>query len=211
MSLSKKIKISVTVGIVVAILFSICSFAKTSEEIRSDVLRLHVIANSDTSVDQNLKLRLRDYILQEGKDIFNGSVNVENAVEKIEPALPELEKSAKAFVNQAGFDYDVKISLSNEYFTTKTYETVTLPAGKYLALRVVIGSGEGHNWWCVMFPPMCVPAADKKDEIENVFSEKEIKLVESKPKYEPRFKVVEIYEQLKEIISEKSEQSQLIV
>lgn len=208
MSLSKKFKISVTVGIVVAILFSICSFAKTSEEIRSDVLRLHVIANSDTSVDQNLKLRLRDYILQEGKDIFNGSVNVENAVEKIEPALPELEKSAKAFVNQAGFDYDVKISLSNEYFTTRTYETVTLPAGKYLALRVVIGSGEGHNWWCVMFPPMCVPAADKKDEIENVFSEKEIKLVESKPKYEPRFKVVEIYEQLKEIISEKSEQSQ---
>lgn len=208
MSLSKKIKISITVGIVVAILFSICSFAKTSEEIRSDVLRLHVIANSDTSVDQNLKLRLRDYILQEGKDIFNGSVNVENAVKKIEPALPELEKSAKAFVNQAGFDYDVKISLSNEYFTTRTYETVTLPAGKYLALRVVIGSGEGHNWWCVMFPPMCVPAADKKDEIENVFSEKEIKLVESKPKYEPRFKVVEIYEQLKEIISEKSEQSQ---
>lgn len=208
MSLSKKIKLSVTVGIVVAILFSICSFAKTSEEIRSDVLRLHVIANSDTSVDQNLKLRLRDYILQEGKDIFNGSVNVENAVEKIEPVLPELEKSAKAFVNRAGFDYDVKISLSNEYFTTRTYETVTLPAGKYLALRVVIGSGEGHNWWCVMFPPMCVPAADKKDEIENVFSEKEIKLVESKPKYEPRFKVVEIYEQLKEIISEKSEQSQ---
>lgn len=208
MSLSKKIKISVTVGIIVAILFSICSFAKTSEEIRSDVLRLHVIANSDTSVDQNLKLRLRDYILQEGKDIFNGSVNVENAVKKIEPVLPELEKSAKAFVNQAGFDYDVKISLSNEYFTTRTYETVTLPAGKYLALRVVIGSGEGHNWWCVMFPPMCVPAADKKDEIENVFSEKEIKLVESKPKYEPRFKVVEIYEQLKEIISEKSEQSQ---
>ena len=208
MSLSKKIKISITVGIVVAILFSICSFAKTSEEIRSDVLRHHVIANSDTSVDQNLKLRLRDYILQEGKDIFNGSVNVENAVEKIEPVLPELEKSAKAFVNQAGFDYDVKISLSNEYFTTRTYETVTLPAGKYLALRVVIGSGGGHNWWCVMFPPMCVPAADKKDEIENVFSEKEIKLVESKPKYEPRFKVVEIYEQLKEIISEKSEQSQ---
>ena len=190
-------------------LFSAISYVNAvSSDIADGVFRLHVIANSDTSVDQNLKLRLRDYILQEGKDIFNGSVNVENAVEKIEPVLPELEKSAKAFVNQAGFDYDVKISLSNEYFTTRTYETVTLPAGKYLALRVVIGSGEGHNWWCVMFPPMCVPAADKKDEIENVFSEKEIKLVESKPKYEPRFKVVEIYEQLKEIISEKSEQSQ---
>lgn len=200
MSLSKKIRISLSVGIVVAIVFSIFSFAKTSDEIRSDVLRLHVIANSDSSVDQNLKLRLRDHILQEGKDIFDGSVNVENAVQKIEPRIGELEKSAESFVKSAGFDYKVKITLSEEYFTTRTYETVTLPAGKYLALRVVIGSGSGHNWWCVMFPPMCVPAADKKDEIENVFTDDEIKLVESKPKYEPRFKIIEIYEQIKQAI-----------
>lgn len=201
MSLSEKIKISIAVGLTVAIIFSICSFAKTSEEIRSDVLRLHVIANSDSSVDQNLKLRLRDYILQEGKDVFDGSVNVNNAVAKLEPRMGELEDSANEFVKKSGFDYSVKITLSNEYFTTRTYDTVTLPAGKYLALRVVIGSGEGHNWWCVMFPPMCVPAADKKDEIENVFSEKEIKLVESKPKYEPRFKVIEIYEETKEALT----------
>ena len=207
MSFSGKIRISIAIGIVTAVIISICSFAKTSEEIRSDVLRLHVIANSDSSVDQNLKLRLRDYILEEGEDIFDGSVNVENAVKKIEPKLAELENSAETFVKNAGFDYDVKITLSNEYFTTRTYESVTLPAGKYLALRVVIGSGEGHNWWCVMFPPMCVPAADKKDEIENVFTDKEIKLVESKPKYEPRFKVVEIYEQIRETISERTGQA----
>ena len=207
MSFSGKIRISIAIGIVTAVIFSICSFAKTSEEIRSDVLRLHVIANSDSSVDQNLKLRLRDYILEEGEDIFDGSVNVENAVKKIEPKLAELENSAETFVKNAGFDYDVKITLSNEYFTTRTYESVTLPAGKYLALRVVIGSGEGHNWWCVMFPPMCVPAADKKDEIENAFTDKEIKLVESKPKYEPRFKVVEIYEQIRETISERTGQA----
>lgn len=207
MSFSGKIRISIAIGIVTAVIFSICSFAKTSEEIRSDVLRLHVIANSDSSVDQNLKLRLRDYILEEGEDIFDGSVNVENAVKKIEPKLAELENSAETFVKNAGFDYDVQITLSNEYFTTRTYESVTLPAGKYLALRVVIGSGEGHNWWCVMFPPMCVPAADKKDEIENVFTDKEIKLVESKPKYEPRFKVVEIYEQIRETISERTGQA----
>lgn len=207
MSFSGKIRISIAIGIVTAVIFSICSFAKTSEEIRSDVLRLHVIANSDSSVDQNLKLRLRDYILEEGEDIFDGSVNVENAVKKIEPKLAELENSAETFVKNAGFDYDVKITLSNEYFTTRTYESVTLPAGKYLALRVVIGSGEGHNWWCVMFPPMCVPAADKKDEIENVFTDKEIKLVESKPKYEPRFKVVEIYEKIRETISERTGQA----
>lgn len=207
MSFSKKIKISICVSMIVAIIFSICSFAKTSEQIRSDVLRLHVIANSDSSVDQNLKIRLRDFLLEEGKSIFDGSVNVENAVKKIGPQIPALEKSAKEFIRASGFDYDVKISLSREYFTTRTYETVTLPAGKYLALRVVIGSGEGHNWWCVMFPPMCVPAADKKDEIENIFTEDEIKLVESSPKYEIRFKVVEICEGIKESLNEKFRQA----
>lgn len=207
MSFSKKIKISICVSMIVAIIFSICSFAKTSQEIRSDVLRLHVIANSDSSVDQNLKIRLRDFLLEEGKSIFDGSVNVENAVKKIEPQIPALEKSAKEFIHTSGFDYDVKISLSREYFTTRTYETVTLPAGRYLALRVVIGAGEGHNWWCVMFPPMCVPAADKKDEIENIFTEDEIKLVESSPKYEIRFKVVEICEEIKESLNEKFRQA----
>lgn len=207
MSFSKKIKISICVSMIVAIIFSICSFAKTSQEIRSDVLRLHVIANSDSSVDQNLKIRLRDFLLEEAKSIFDGSVNVENAVEKIEPQIPALEKSAKEFIQASGFDYDIKISLSREYFTTRTYETVTLPAGRYLALRVVIGAGEGHNWWCVMFPPMCVPAADKKDEIENVFTEDEIKLVESSPKYEIRFKVVEICEEIKESLNEKFRQA----
>lgn len=204
MSFMRKIRISLSVGLSVAIVFSICSFAKTSEKIRADVLRLHVIANSDSAVDQNLKIRVRDFILEEGKDIFDGSVNVENAVRKIEPQIPTLEKSAKDFIKSSGFDYDVKITLSNEYFTTRTYENVTLPAGRYLALRVVIGSGEGHNWWCVMFPPMCVPAADKKDEIENVFSSDEIKLVESKPRYEPRFKVIEIYETIRESIYDKT-------
>lgn len=207
MSFSKKIKISICVSMIVAIIFSICSFAKTSEQIRSDVLRLHVIANSDSSVDQNLKIRLRDFLLEEGKSIFDGSVNVENAVKKIEPQIPALEKFAKEFIRDSGFDYEVKISLSREYFTTRTYETVTLPAGKYLALRVVIGSGEGHNWWCVMFPPMCVPAADKRDEIENIFTEDEIKLVESSPKYEIRFKVVEICEGIKESLNEKFRQA----
>lgn len=204
MSLSKKIRISLCVGMIIAIIFSICSFAKTSEKIRSDVLRLHVIANSDSSADQNLKLRVRDYILKEGKGIFNGSVTVENAVEKIRPQISELEKSTNEFIKAMGFDYNVKITLSNEYFTTRSYESVTLPAGKYLALRVVIGSGEGHNWWCVMFPPMCIPAADKKDEIENVFSDDEIKLVESNPKYEPRFKVIEIYESIRERIYDRT-------
>ena len=212
MSFSGKIRISIAIGIVTAVIFSICSFAKTSEEIRSDVLRLHVIANSDSSVDQNLKLRLRDYILEEGEDIFDGSVNVENAVKKIEPKLADLENSAETFVKNAGFDYDVKITLSNEYFTTRLTSVSEMlrlfEHVLYVRLKIVEVL-ELREWLLMkrMFPPMCVPAADKKDEIENVFTDKEIKLVESKPKYEPRFKVVEIYEQIRETISERTGQA----
>ena len=196
MSFSKKIKISICVSMIVAIIFSICSFAKTSEQIRSDVLRLHVIANSDSSVDQNLKIRLRDFLLEEGKSIFDGSVNVENAVKKIEPQIPALEKSAKEFIRASGFDYDVKISLSREYFTTRTYETVTLPAGKYLALRVVIGSGEGHNWWCIVFPSVCLSACSST--LSEYLTEDEMELVQSG--YTPKFKIIEIVEKIKDSI-----------
>ena len=204
MNLFKKIRISICFAIIVSIIYSVISFAKTSEKIRSEVLRLHVIANSDSGIDQNLKLRVRDAVLEEGKDIFDGSVNIYNAVEKITPNLKIIEKTAKDIIAENGFDYDVKVSISREYFTTRTYETVTLPAGKYLALRIVIGEGKGHNWWCVMFPPMCLPAAYEKKEISSVLNSKETKLVSKNPKYEMRFKIVELVEEFRERIKENN-------
>lgn len=197
MSFKNKLKISVCISLIISILFSIYSFAKTSDKIRGQVLRLHVIANSDSDADQALKLAVRDTVLEEGEEIFDGSVNVENAVEKITPKLKQIEETAERVVKENGFDYNVTATIKTEYFTTRTYENVTLPAGKYLALRIVIGEGSGHNWWCVMFPPMCLPAAEKKDALETVLNDEEIKLVEKNPKYEMRFKIIEIYENLK--------------
>lgn len=194
----KKIKlfeISLFIGFVLTIVFSITGFAGTCKEIRSDVLRLHVIANSDSQEDQALKLKVRDAVLNAGKNIFDGSLTRENAEEKIEKEKETLIKAAEKVIAENGYNYDVAISVTEEFFTTRTYENITLPAGKYMAVRVLIGESQGRNWWCVMFPPLCIPAS--QPDINLFFSEKEVKLVESDPKYEIRFKVVEIYESIK--------------
>lgn len=194
----KKMKIfelSLLVGFVVAVVFSITGFASTCEEIRGDVLRLHVLANSDSEEDQQLKLLVRDALLEKGKNIFDGSVTKENAEEKIEEEKEALIEVAEKVIKENGFDYDVKITVTDEFFTTRTYENVTLPAGKYKAVRVLIGESSGQNWWCVMFPPLCIPTA--QPDMNLFFTEDEIKLVESDPRYEPRFKIIEIYENIK--------------
>lgn len=191
----KLFEISLFAGLLIAIIFSITGFASTCEEIRGDVLRLHVIANSDSDEDQQLKLKVRDAVLKAGNNIFNGSVTKENAEEKIENEKEILIKAAKKVIKENGFDYDVDITVTDEYFNTRTYENVTLPAGKYKAVRVLIGESAGKNWWCVMFPPLCIPAAETN--IDLYFSDKEVKLVETNPKYEVRFKIIEIYESIK--------------
>ena len=191
----KLFEISLLIGFLIAVVFSITSFAGTCEEIRGDVLRLHVLANSDSEEDQQLKLKVRDALLKSGKNIFDGSLTRENAEEKIKEEKEILIETAEKVIEENGFDYDVEITVTEEFFTTRTYENVTLPAGKYMALRVLIGESAGKNWWCVMFPPLCIPTA--QPDINLFFTEDEIKLVESDPKYEPRFKIVEIYESLK--------------
>ena len=201
MSFKKKIELSVCIAILISIIFSIASFADTSESVRNQVLRLHVLANSDSAEDQELKLKVRDAILNAGCDIFDGSTDVNNARLKIEPYTDDLINVAEKVIIDNGFDYDVKIYLCNEYFTTRTYETVTLPAGEYLALKVIIGEGKGHNWWCVMFPPMCISAADEENEMKNVLNADEISLIKKNPSFEPRFKIIEIFESLKTKLS----------
>ncbi len=194
----KKIKIlkaSFLIGFLIAVVFSVTGFASTCDEIRGDTLRLHVLANSDSSEDQELKLKVRDAVLKAGKNVFDGSVRIENAEEKIEKEKDVLINAAKKVIEENGFDYDVKITVTEEFFNTRTYEKVTLPAGRYKAVRVLIGESEGKNWWCVMFPPLCIPAAET--DIDLFYDDDEVKLVESNPKYEPRFKIVEIYETIK--------------
>lgn len=197
MSIVKKVKLSVTIAIVASIIFSIYSFAQTSEEIRSDFIRLHVIANSDSAFDQELKLNVRDFVLNNGSTIFDGTVNPQNVFLKVPKYLPELEELTEKFIRTYGYDYNVTITLEKEYFTTRTYNTVTLPAGEYTALKVVIGDGSGKNWWCVMFPPMCISAADEQEVLKTKVTENELRLVNKNPQFEVRFKIIELIEEIK--------------
>lgn len=195
----KMLEQSILCALVICIAFSMTSFAHSCETVSESVLRMHVIANSDSAEDQALKLKVRDAVLAAGADIFDGSVTAEEAERKITPRIDELTCVAQETIAAEGFNYDVTVTVDQEYFNTRTYDdTVTLPAGMYHAVKVVIGEGAGQNWWCVMFPPMCLPAAENREGIDAVLSGDEIKVVESSPEYEPRFKIVEWINQLKE-------------
>lgn len=194
----KKLIFSVTAGIVITALVSVGGFIRTSERISSDVLRLHVLANSDSDEDQALKLKVRDAVLQEGKDIFSGEMNVHNAEEKIACKKEMLIKRAQSVIDENGFDYGVDVVVTDEYFQTRSYGDLTLPAGRYTAVKVTLGEAQGHNWWCVMFPPLCLPAAQEKTDVDMYLDKNEVKLVKSNPEYDVRFKIVEWYEKIKE-------------
>lgn len=194
-----KIEASVLAALFIACILNVSSFSEECRNIRTKMLRMHVIANSDSAEDQELKLKVRDAVLAEGKEIFDGSVTAEEAKDKILPETERLRKAALDVIEKEGFEYDVKITVGNEYFNTRTYDnSVTLPAGYYTAVKVIIGEGDGHNWWCVMFPPMCLPAAVKECELSDVLEKEEVEIVEGGDKYSFKFKIVEIFEKISE-------------
>lgn len=195
---AQKIQASIIIAFIIATIVSVAGFASECEVVRKSFLRMHVVANSDSEFDQQLKLKVRDAVLQQGKELFDGSATSENAAEKLSKEIGGLEAAAKKIIEENGFDYPVKIEVVNEYFNTRSYEEITLPAGEYTAVKVVIGAGQGQNWWCVMFPPLCLPAVSVNDNgIDAYLEEEEISIVEAVPEYEPRFKIVEIYERIK--------------
>ena len=193
-----KSKICLTLCLTLAIaacVISVAPFANTCENIRRDVLRLHVVADSDSETDQKLKLLVRDEVLEKGGELFDGTLTADEAQRVITPKTDELKAVAENVLRQNGCGNSVEITVGEEYFATRCYEDFTMPAGVYTAVRVNIGSAEGQNWWCVMFPPLCLPAASA--DADAFFTEDEMKVVSSSPEYEPRFKIVEIYESLK--------------
>lgn len=193
----KAIDISVFITLIICIIATV-SFENDCKGIREEVMRLHVIANSDEDYDQELKLKVRDALLQTGESIFTGSEDIISAESKITDKQDVLKYTAEETILNLGFDYNVKIEVARSYFPTKTYGELTLPAGYYKALRVIIGEGKGKNWWCIMFPPLCLPAAtDTKEIIGDFLSDEELQIVTSNPKYEVRFWLVEKYYELK--------------
>ncbi len=142
------------VGVIITCAFS--AYAdKTEKSIADGLIRLHVIANSDTDTDQSLKIAVRDAIVDKVGSLFADNSDKSEAREEIIANMDEIKAIAESTIAEEGFDYDVTLSLGKSDFPTKTYGNVTLPAGTYEALRVVIGEGAGQNWWCVLFPPLC--------------------------------------------------------
>lgn len=185
-----------------AFLASVLGFQARCAGIRREVLRLHVVANSDSETDQRAKLYVRDQLLLAGADLFDGSIDAVGAKSAIAPRIAELEACARHALQEYGLDYGARITIDTDYFNTRSYEGVTLPAGRYQAVQVILGQGGGENWWCVMFPPLCLPAAQKRETVtlDAILTAGQLRLVESNPKYEIRFKIVELWESLMELL-----------
>ncbi len=168
------------------------------------VVRLHILANSDTESDQTLKLQVRDAVLEEAEQLLQSCGDREEAQRVLNRALPEIQTLAENEIAARGYDYAVTAELTDTAFPTREYGDFTLPAGRYLALRIVIGAGEGHNWWCVVFPPLCAESVTDVAEtaMSAGFSEDDVKLMtEEENGYVLKFKSIELWQNLKAYLS----------
>lgn len=197
------LEIALGIGLAAALLWGTASLHR-QQELADRVVRLHVLANSDSDEDQALKFQVRDQVLERATGILQTAGNRAEAEEALRAKLPELERVAEKEIRARGYTYSVTAELTEATFPTREYEDFTLPAGDYLALRVVIGAGEGQNWWCVVFPPLCTETTTDLAQTAMAagLSEDDVKLIqEDGEKYVLKFKSIEIWERLKETLS----------
>lgn len=168
------------------------------EKIYESVVRLHVLANSDSEYDQKLKLKVRDAILSYVSPLVIDSASREEAIEILSQNLNEIEAIAQNVVYDEGYNYSVELTLTLEEYPTRNYEAMSFPSGVYVSLRVLIGEAEGQNWWCVLFPPLCLSAATEKSANEEAFiavglNSDQYKIITESDdvKYQLRFKILE--------------------
>lgn len=180
-------------SLIVSCVLSLNGFYGACRDIREEVFRLHIIANSDSTEDQELKLKVRDRLLEYTKDAFKECRSKEEAIAAAKANIRNIRSYAQKIVYDSGFDYTVDAYVTNMNFDTRIYDNLTLPAGEYDALRIVIGSAGGHNWWCVLFPVLCIPASTEND-LSEVMNKKEEDIVKDSDEYEVGFKIVEVFE-----------------
>lgn len=168
------------------------------------VLRLHVLANSDSDADQALKLKVRDRILEEAEQILPEDSTVEEAAEILKGNLERLAKAGAQVVAEEGYGYTVMAEVCETWFPTKHYDGFSMPAGQYRALRIVIGEGEGQNWWCVVFPPLCLGSSVQETALDAGMEARQVALLTGETEgYVIKFKALELWEQLKSLLGER--------
>lgn len=203
----KKIKFIVILSILflIYIFFSAYSYVSAiSDNMYNSVFRLHVIANSDSDEDQNLKYIVRDNLINYMNEKTNTFTSKEDIIEYVKNHIEDLKNIAEMTVKEQGYNYSVTVEIGNFEFPTKTYGDISFPAGNYDALRVKIGNANGRNWWCVMFPPLCfvdvstgiVPETSKEELKENL-SDENYNLVSQSDNYDVKLKlkILELFEQ----------------
>ncbi len=173
-----------------------CGFAEDYRDITQTVFRLHILANSDSEEDQSMKLKVRDAVLEENSDIFEDCKSAEEAAAAAREHIDEIKSSAEKVLAENGAGYGAECGIAKMRFDDRVYGDMTMPAGEYLALRVTLGDAEGKNWWCVMFPPLCLPAVSG-EAAEEVFSPEELDILEDRESYECRFYFLELLEKLR--------------
>ena len=172
--------------------------AGQQKSLAEQMVRLHVVAVSDSEEDQEVKLLVRDAVLDRASPWLEGAATQEEAMAVLAEHLPEL---ARIGAEAAGGQVEVTASLEEDvWFPTKEYDDFALPAGRYAALRITLGEGEGHNWWCVVFPPLCLGSVSESvAEKAGNFSEDQVQLVTGESEgYVVKFKAMELMGELEQ-------------
>ncbi len=170
----------------------------TQVRLASQVIRLHVLANSDSEEDQALKLEVRDRVLETTSALLAGETEPQAAAVLLDQHLDDIAQTAAQEISAQGHDDRVEVRLEQTWFPTRQYQGISLPAGNYLALRVLIGAAEGHNWWCVVFPNLCLPAVSERALETSTLTPGQISLLqEEETSYVFRFKALELWQSLK--------------
>lgn len=187
---------SAIIAFVLTVIYSVIPFQAVCAEIPNDVFRFHILANSDSEEDQALKLKVRDKVLEKTKILFDTANSKSDAEKFVKANLETIEKIAQNEVYKNGYNYPVKAEVVNMHFDTRYYESYTLPSGMYDALRITIGNAKGHNWWCVMYPSICISTVDEgKDRAKDALSDDEYSVVTDN-KVEYKFFIVELFQKI---------------
>ena len=218
LNINKNIKFRITLCtlILIGILGIMATYAQAhiskidrfSDDYKDNLIRFHVLANSDSDEDQNLKLKVRDEVISYLQPKLKDSKSIQESEKIILNEEDKLMDICKETIKENGYDYDVSINLGYSKFPTKQYSSVVLPAGEYKALKIVIGKGQGRNWWCVMFPPLCF--VDEQNNVIDKETDEKLKSVLTKDEYELivekdnkkvndlqiKFKIVEVFQKI---------------
>ncbi len=184
-------------GFVLAALCSFFPFAAACGQLPRDVVRLHVVANSNGAEDQAVKLLVRDAVLEEAARWYQGAGSMEEASSQLCTHLQSIAGAARQVLGEQGVGYSATAQMTEMYFPTRDYGDFRLPAGRYRTLRVTLGEGAGKNWWCVVFPSLCLPAATQEEALLTL-PEGERQVVEGGQGVQVKLKAVELWESLRE-------------